>query len=359
MRPKRQPPEDEEGADEALYKLITKDDYSTKVLAKDYIRKILARGLAGTSARYRNAFADRVHSLSRVAAMQFQHIHFVYNKAPRSEWIQRSLNWERQQTERCRLLETSAVLRSWNVVANTGESTGEVLVAYNQKLLLIQCVSEITKAMEEFQQTADLKSINRTRHDRDTLFHGLGDNASEGLAYLALWQEQGHPEKGTRISSNAICTVKRCNAVSALYKHLEGVTASISAFLCAIALEIWADHQGVMNNLVEEVGHLQASLRCGPTDCFNGRALIFNSPTRNHRDARDHGLAAMIVLGEYPAGEGELVLPELKIRLAYCPGDVVLLDAGALVHFVTPWSGRRLCIVHFMQEKVRLAAKRQ
>lgn len=112
-----------------------------------------------------------------------------------------------------------------------------------------------------------------------------------------------------------------------------------------------------MNSLVQSLGQLQASLQCGPADCFNGRALIFNLPTRNHRDTGDHGLAAMIVLGDYPEGEGELVLPELKIRLAYRPGDVILLQASTLVHFVTPFTGKRLCIVHFMQDKIRLAAK--
>lgn len=167
MRRKRQLTEDEDGP-VAMYKLIAKDDYGANVLDKDYIQKILAQSLVRESARRRKVFADRVHFLSRIVATQFQHIHFVYHKAPQSEWIQRSLNWEQQQTEHCKLLETSTIVQSWNAAAGTGE----ILVAYNRRLLSGQCITEITEAMEEFWRSANLKSINRTRHDRDALYHG-------------------------------------------------------------------------------------------------------------------------------------------------------------------------------------------
>lgn len=73
-----------------------------------------------------------------------------------------------------------------------------------------------------------------------------------------------------------------------------------------------------------------------------------------HKDMNDKGLTAMVCFGSYSEGQGELVFPDLQVKLPYRPGHVVLARTGSLVHFVTPYAAAnaRICMVNFMHAAV-------
>jgi hypothetical protein len=82
--------------------------------------------------------------------------------------------------------------------------------------------------------------------------------------------------------------------------------------------------------------------RLGNT-CFT-RAAVNCTNCKIHRDTCV-GLDVLLYAGEWYWG-GELVIPQLGIRITIQPGDVIVMDSG-LFHFVTDFQGRRYVIVFF------------
>jgi len=82
--------------------------------------------------------------------------------------------------------------------------------------------------------------------------------------------------------------------------------------------------------------------RLGNT-CFT-RAAVNCTNCKIHRDTCV-GLDVLLYAGEWYWG-GDLVIPQLGIRIAIQPGDVIVMDSG-LFHFVTDFQGRRYVIVFF------------
>ena len=80
-----------------------------------------------------------------------------------------------------------------------------------------------------------------------------------------------------------------------------------------------------------------------------------------HHDLGDwlHGLAAITCFGSFTGGE--FVVPGLKVKFPFQPGDVVLINSSLFVHFITDWKpanfpdgkpGCRFSIVHFNHENI-------
>lgn len=81
---------------------------------------------------------------------------------------------------------------------------------------------------------------------------------------------------------------------------------------------------------------------------MEGRAIMYNRTTPNHRDKKDPRVAwaCLVILGWIT--KGTLYFPRLNLRVRYIPGDVVWLRGSILDHEVEVWEGQqRICIAHF------------
>ncbi|EDR05450.1 uncharacterized protein LACBIDRAFT_329738 [Laccaria bicolor S238N-H82] len=66
-----------------------------------------------------------------------------------------------------------------------------------------------------------------------------------------------------------------------------------------------------------------------------GRAIVWKLPVETHVDGLDDGPTAIFNCGRYRGGE--LYLPDLKVKLEYDPGTLVILLSGQLYHRVGEW----------------------
>ncbi|KAG1772232.1 hypothetical protein EV702DRAFT_1048697 [Suillus placidus] len=66
-----------------------------------------------------------------------------------------------------------------------------------------------------------------------------------------------------------------------------------------------------------------------------GRAIVWKLNVLPHRDGLDGGPTAIFCLGHFSGGEAYLT--DLKLKLWYRPGDVLIFRAGDLYHAVGPW----------------------
>jgi len=84
-------------------------------------------------------------------------------------------------------------------------------------------------------------------------------------------------------------------------------------------------------------------------------------PTHAHRDVQDSrdGSNAIACFGSFTGGE--FVIPGLKFKFLFQPGDVIFINSRLLQHFVTEWKlydfpdgtkRGRYSIVHFNHENI-------
>lgn len=81
---------------------------------------------------------------------------------------------------------------------------------------------------------------------------------------------------------------------------------------------------------------------------WEGRSIIFNRTTPNHRDRRDMEAAwtPLLTAGEYEGGD--LRLEGLGTDLSYGPGSIIFIRGGIMKHEVLDWEGRqRIAVAHF------------
>lgn len=81
--------------------------------------------------------------------------------------------------------------------------------------------------------------------------------------------------------------------------------------------------------------------------CFRGVVLVRNvvgEPNREKSGDKDEW-AALCCWGNFTGGD--LVIPALKQRFDFRPGDVVILRSALLEHYVLPFEGERSSIMFF------------
>lgn len=65
-----------------------------------------------------------------------------------------------------------------------------------------------------------------------------------------------------------------------------------------------------------------------------GKITLWKLQTGLHRDCKDY-LCVLYCSGDFEGGE--LLIPDLKLRFKYAPGDIIIFDSAALWHAVAPW----------------------
>jgi hypothetical protein len=93
----------------------------------------------------------------------------------------------------------------------------------------------------------------------------------------------------------------------------------------------------------------QRLLRVCEQDVYLG-CVLNTGRVRNHRDWSDVfcGLSAMTPLGHFVGGD--LVFPQLGVRLVYSSGTLVMCATQAIEHYITAWHGIRIGTVHCSHE---------
>ncbi|KIK41773.1 hypothetical protein CY34DRAFT_107160 [Suillus luteus UH-Slu-Lm8-n1] len=66
-----------------------------------------------------------------------------------------------------------------------------------------------------------------------------------------------------------------------------------------------------------------------------GRVLVWKLQVMPHQDGLDAGPSIIFNMGKFTGGE--CYITDLKLKLKYRPGDVIILMGGALYHGIGPW----------------------
>lgn len=69
---------------------------------------------------------------------------------------------------------------------------------------------------------------------------------------------------------------------------------------------------------------------------FLGRVIVWKLSVCPHQDGLDEGPAVIFPMGSFEGGE--CYIPDLKLKLSYRPGEVIILMAGALYHAIGDWT---------------------
>ncbi|KAL8916564.1 MAG: hypothetical protein Q9208_008435 [Pyrenodesmia sp. 3 TL-2023] len=85
----------------------------------------------------------------------------------------------------------------------------------------------------------------------------------------------------------------------------------------------------------------------GPEACHLGLDVLWNVASGPHRDKEDvpEAWTSTNTWSDYKLGY--LVLPEFGVQIDQRPGDLILMHARALIHFVGPTDGNRICHVRY------------
>lgn len=175
-----------------------------------------------------------------------------------------------------------------------------------------------------------------------------------GIRHCGMWHSTGHPYEPPSVSRDVLRTATLFRAASLLYQRLVSLTVELSILFSAFDPQAWS----AARQFIAALQHFHPDFRtcrAGDFECWAHRALLFNLDTHAHRDLRDHrfGYAVIAVFGTFSGGE--FVVPELKLKFPFQPGDVIFIKGQMLQHFVTPWSprgvkGERFCITHFTHQ---------
>jgi hypothetical protein len=169
-----------------------------------------------------------------------------------------------------------------------------------------------------------------------------------------MWLSTGHSNEAPFVSHDVIHTGTLMRATANLFQHLRLLMVELSILFSALDCRAWS----TTRLFIAALKHFHPDFNtccAGSFECWAHRALLFNLDTHAHRDLRDdrNGYAAIAVFGSFTGGE--FVVPQLKIKFPFQPGDIIFIKGQMLHHFVTPWKGKegkgeRFCITHFTHQ---------
>ncbi|TFK69270.1 hypothetical protein BDN72DRAFT_768154 [Pluteus cervinus] len=143
-----------------------------------------------------------------------------------------------------------------------------------------------------------------------------------GVTHLVhVWFAQGHP-----VSDYMVRSCKGAGAVKRYYHQSQALARSIG-YKFSVS---FPHYHTLYSNAFKKGAFYHEDP--GP---FLGRAIVWKLQVGVHVDGQDEGPTAIFNSGDYEGGD--LYLPDLKLKLAYRPGDVVILMSGCLYHAVSEW----------------------
>ena len=149
----------------------------------------------------------------------------------------------------------------------------------------------------------------------------------------------GHPHEQPSVSKDMIHTVTLVPATTVFFSRLVLLTVELLILLCALDLRAWSSSRrfiAALNYFNSEFSIFWAR----EFEYWAHHALLFNLEMHTHRDLRDDRDGyAVIAIFELFVG-GDFIVPSLRIKFSFQPGDLIFIKGQMLEHFITPWSGR-------------------
>ncbi|KAI9882494.1 MAG: vacuolar protein sorting-associated protein 45 [Watsoniomyces obsoletus] len=186
--------------------------------------------------------------------------------------------------------------------------------------------------------------------------HGKGNC---GLYHLTLWIPTGQehsekskqdPGKGGMISSGALAGGEKFNKVIQFFRSTATLTQTVGILFDAFDPGCYQRYKTNYDNLAETTA--LHSLHFSHRDCFLGRVLLRNLVAEPHKDQLDtrDGWVAICCFGEFT--EGHFVVPDLRLKFAFQPGDIIFLRSALFFHYLTDFDGERSSLVFFSHENL-------
>ncbi|KAI9783275.1 MAG: hypothetical protein M1816_001450 [Peltula sp. TS41687] len=142
----------------------------------------------------------------------------------------------------------------------------------------------------------------------------------------------------------------KSNAVTNLYRTLAPVTQTIGILFEGIDKPAYDRYSANYKRLAQHTDLY--GLHFSKRDCWTTLGLLINwvaGPHFDKQDAKD-GYVADLVTGQSTGGE--LVIPELGVRIALQPDDVLFMRSRLLEHFLAPFSGERYAFIYFQHQNL-------
>ncbi|KZP14426.1 hypothetical protein FIBSPDRAFT_689361, partial [Athelia psychrophila] len=81
---------------------------------------------------------------------------------------------------------------------------------------------------------------------------------------------------------------------------------------------------------------------------YEGREILFNKVSPLHTDTQDPPYSWAVLAAFGTTTSVEMRLPQLNLRVAFNPGDLLAIRGRVLKHSTTHWdAGQRIVIPHF------------
>ena len=173
-----------------------------------------------------------------------------------------------------------------------------------------------------------------------------------GVYHFSLWIATGQahiPNPRTNhnavISRDVINTAYKLDATTSFFERIAPLIQTIGILFEGVDTDTYKKFHDNYNYLANTtpLKLLQVSGRC----CFFGLAVLRNLQAEPHKDVSDakKGWVAMCCDGDFEGGE--LVISELRLKIAFKPGDVIFFRSAILQHFILPFDGKRTSFVFF------------
>lgn len=186
------------------------------------------------------------------------------------------------------------------------------------------------------------------------LWHAIGHTVRH---FLFVIQESGDElfYKATEsiFSKDQLQTSAAYSACAKLVDQLRDLSYKLNETLRLLDPDAYNAHRELREKLKAMYAHVRARSAIDPF-LFQGRSIIYNRQTPNHRDKREPkiGWTPLFVAGNFTGGW--LRIRRLGLRMWYGPGACIFLRGGLLPHEVEPFDGgQRICVASFLHQSVR------
>jgi len=169
-----------------------------------------------------------------------------------------------------------------------------------------------------------------------------------GVYHLCVWKAVGHPYNPSQLSGDIVKSKAKFDALQAFFRKLAPVIQAIGVLFQCLDKDKYFEY---LDNYEEYLKRTELGLiQVTPRACFLGLAVLRNARVAPHKDSGDvkDGWVAMCCFGNFTGGE--LVFPDLGIKIPYVPGDVIFFRSSVLEHFVAPFKGERSVLVFFTKK---------
>lgn len=227
----------------------------------------------------------------------------------------------------------------------TSTSYRHVAVDKNDRILYLYLPDTIQEHYVERMSLATLNLLlefpNQFPKSKDRRHHGATKDVS--VYHFLEWSPIGHREQRC-VSRQSIANGKTLamDSIIETTESMENVRDKASVLMAIMDPLMYKAYTSATASATKAYNKI---LRACQRDIYLG-CVINTGRVRNHRDWSDVycGLSTMTPLGHFVGGD--LVFPQLGVRLVYPTRTLVMCSTQAIEHYITEWYGIRVGTVH-------------